>query len=60
MFHDPLAACTAINKNICRFEEVEPFYESGQWGSIKKENTNTFISIDVDRDLFEKVLTGRS
>lgn len=57
-FHDPLAACTAIDPGICRFAEVEVYREHGEWGSRLSSSTNTFISIDYDRDRFEKILAG--
>ena len=59
-FHDPLAACVAINPEVCTFKEVEVYREKGEWGSKISSNTNTFISIALDRDKFEKVLVGRN
>lgn len=57
-FHDPLAACTMINPKICEFKEVEVYREKGEWGSVLKEGTNTFISISVDFPEFVRTLVG--
>jgi len=57
-FHDPLAACTAINSNCCEFKEVEIYRERGEWGAKLKDGTNTFISIKCNRDIFENTLVG--
>ncbi len=57
-FHDPLAACTAIDPGICEFREVEIYREKGEWGSKLASGTNNFISIHYDRDRFEKILSG--
>jgi len=52
--HDPLAACTAINQNICTFKEVKMYRRKGKWGANLDDSTNTWISIGVDEDLFHK------
>jgi inosine-uridine nucleoside N-ribohydrolase len=57
-FHDPLAACVAIDPTICEFREVEVYTQKGEWGSRLANNTNTFISVAVNRDKFEQVLVG--
>lgn len=57
-FHDPLAACAMINPDICEFKEVELYREKGEWGSVLKEGTNTFISISVDFPEFIRTLVG--
>ncbi len=57
-FHDPLAACVAIDPTICEFREVEIYTQKGEWGSRLKDNTNTFISIAVNKERFEEVLVG--
>ena len=53
--HDPLAACTAINPEVCEFKEVEMFRERGKWGAKAKDDTNTWISWKANRELFHKV-----
>ncbi len=57
-FHDPLAACAAIDPSIIDFREVEIYREKGEWGSRLADGSNTFISISYDREKFEKVLVG--
>jgi pyrimidine-specific ribonucleoside hydrolase len=57
-FHDPLAACTAIDPGICGFAEVELYRERGEWGARLSTDTNTFISVSYDRDRFERTLAG--
>ncbi|WP_299453238.1 nucleoside hydrolase [uncultured Microscilla sp.] len=54
-FHDPLAACVAIDPDICIFKEVKLIKKGGKWGSEPQEGTNTYISIGVDQDKFRKV-----
>eukprot|EP00697_Spironema_sp_BW2_P001916 gnl/Spiro4/12571_TR6650_c0_g1_i1.p1 gnl/Spiro4/12571_TR6650_c0_g1~~gnl/Spiro4/12571_TR6650_c0_g1_i1.p1 ORF type:complete len:301 (+),score=-42.59 gnl/Spiro4/12571_TR6650_c0_g1_i1:2154-3056(+) len=62
-FHDPLAACVAINRKVCKYAEVEVYREKGEWGSRNTErndsSSDTFISIAVDRPAFEAVLVGK-
>jgi len=55
-FHDPLAACSAIDENIIDWKEVEIFYTGGKWGSKLSFGTNTWISINYNKELFEKTL----
>lgn len=57
-FHDPLAACCAINPDICKFEEVELYRQKGEWGSRKSDKHNAKISVQVDMDKFRKTLVG--
>lgn len=52
MLHDPLAACCAIDPSICTFKEVEMYRERGEWGCKEKAETNTFISVKVDKEKF--------
>jgi pyrimidine-specific ribonucleoside hydrolase len=61
-FHDPLAACTAIDPGICQFARVELY--KGEWGSRLvgpglPADSNTHISISYDRDRFERTLSGQ-
>lgn len=53
-FHDPLAACVALDRSICIFKEVQLLRKGGKWGSEPKEGSNTFISIGVDQEKFRK------
>ncbi|MBW4507272.1 MAG: hypothetical protein KME64_12265 [Scytonematopsis contorta HA4267-MV1] len=57
MFHDPLAACICVNRNIATFQEVEIYRKSGEWGAHLAKNTNTFITIAIDHNQFFQVLT---
>jgi pyrimidine-specific ribonucleoside hydrolase len=56
LFHDPLAAASMINPDICQWKEVELYRQHGKWGSRLKEGTNTFISITADREKFVEEL----
>lgn len=62
-FHDPLAACVAIDPKICQYAEVEVYRENGEWGSKKVvrlgPSSDTFITISVDREAFEMVMVGK-
>ena len=57
-FHDPLAACVAIDDRICEFKHVELYREWGEWGSRYSNNLNTLISISVDMEKFKKTIVG--
>jgi len=57
-FHDPLAACVAIDPTIVEFREVEIYREKGEWGARLAQSTNTFISVALDRERFEQILIG--
>ena len=58
-FHDPLAACVAIDPTICKFELVELYREKGEWGSRRSETPNAQISIQVDMDKFKMTMVGK-
>jgi len=55
-FHDPLAACVAVDQSICEFRAVDMFRRKGKWGAELNENSNTQISINVDMDKFFNTL----
>lgn len=57
-FHDPLAACVAIDPSICQFEDVELYRQKGEWGSRKSDNLNARISISVDMEKFKNTMIG--
>lgn len=59
MLHDPLAATFAIDRSVCEVKEVEIYRSKGEWGSRLQPFTNTFISVSVDKDKFEKVFIGK-
>lgn len=56
-FHDPLAACCAIEPSIASWAEVELSYEKGRWGSSLSEGSGTWIITDLDRSAFFSVLS---
>lgn len=58
LFHDPLAACVAIEPSICEFREVELYRAKGEWGSKLATGSNTFISIAVNKDRFFEVMVS--
>lgn len=61
-FHDPLAACVAIDPSICKYAEVEFYREKGEWGSrwnVGLSDNYMDITISVDREKFERVLIGK-
>lgn len=55
-FHDPLAACCAVDPSIATWAEVELMYEQGKWGSQLAEETNTWIITDLDDEAFIETL----
>lgn len=57
MFHDPLAACIAVNRNIAKLQEVEIYRKDGEWGARVAKNTNTFITIAIDHSQFFQTFT---
>jgi inosine-uridine nucleoside N-ribohydrolase len=67
IFHDPLAACVAIKREICKFKEIETYYilrksgswNNAEWGSEPAEGTGTFISISADKDAFFRTMIGQ-
>lgn len=62
-FHDPLAACAALDPSVCGFRRVRLFRERGEWGSRLADPGDpkgVLISVSVDRPAFERVLTGVS
>ncbi|MEL6344277.1 MAG: nucleoside hydrolase [Myxococcota bacterium] len=56
-FHDPLAACCAIDENIGTWKEVQMFRRGGKWGAERAPGSGTWIIIDYDRSLFLETLT---
>ncbi len=56
-FHDPLAACCAIDPRIGVWAEVEVYRDKGQWGSRLSPGSGTFIIVDYDHERFVEVLT---
>lgn len=56
IFHDPLAACCAIDPTIATWAEVEVYRACGEWGSRLSPGTGTRIIVDLDRERFVDVL----
>lgn len=54
-FHDPLAACCAIDPSVGIWEEVRLFRKRGGWGSELSPGSNTWIIIDYDPVRFFEV-----
>lgn len=54
-FHDPLAAAVAVDPSICEFREVKLYRQKGDWGSYLSEDSNTFISINMNLERFWEV-----
>ncbi len=57
-FHDPLAACCAIDPSIGEWAEVELYRENGQWGSRLAPGSGVQIIIGYDRARFVDTLTA--
>jgi inosine-uridine nucleoside N-ribohydrolase len=56
IFHDPLAACCAIDPSIATWAEVEVYRARGEWGSRLSPGSGTRIIVDLDRERFAQVL----
>ena len=61
-FHDPLAACCAINEEIATWAEVELYREGqkwgGKWGATLAPGSGTWIITDLDHEKFVQTLTA--
>lgn len=57
-WHDPLAACCAIDWDCCEFREVEVYREKDEWGSRLKRGTDTFIAVKADVPRMISVMAG--
>lgn len=57
-FHDPLAACCAIDLSIGQWVDVELYVDpqTNEWGSRLNDRTNVKIIIDYDREKFISTL----
>lgn len=56
LFHDPLAACCAIDPHIGQWADVRVFRSRGEWGCELAEGTGTQIIIGYDRARFIETL----
>jgi pyrimidine-specific ribonucleoside hydrolase len=59
-FHDPLAACCAIDPTIGEWAEVEIYRESGQWGARLAPGSGVQIIVGYDREKFLATLLERA
>ncbi len=60
LFHDPLAACCAIDSDIGQWAEVELFREKGQWGSTLAPGSGLQIITAYDPSVLLRTLLGGS
>jgi pyrimidine-specific ribonucleoside hydrolase len=56
-FHDPLAACCALDEAVGVWAEVEVYRAKGEWGSHLSPGSGTWITIDYDHARFVETLT---
>ena len=56
--HDILPLMTIINSDVCKFKEVDLYYnrKNASWGSKLMSDTSTFISIDYNPDIYWELL----
>lgn len=59
MFHDPLAACCAIDEGVGEWAEVQLYRERGEWGARLSPGSGTWIITGYDRERFWRVLSDR-
>lgn len=57
-FHDPLAACCAIDASIGTWAEVQLYRQGGEWGAKLSPGSNTWIITDYDHEKFIHTLTA--
>ncbi len=51
-FHDPLAAIAAIEESVCEYRQVRMYRTRGEWGATEAEDSNTFIAIAANMEVF--------
>ncbi len=59
-FHDPLAACCAIDESIGEWAEVELYREKGAWGSRLAPGSGVRIIVGYDHARFVATLTAHA
>jgi pyrimidine-specific ribonucleoside hydrolase len=57
-FHDPLAACCAIDESIGTWAEVELYRHQNEWGAKLSPGSRTWIITDYDHEKFIQTLTA--
>ena len=55
-FHDPLAACCAIDESIGEWASVELYREAGQWGARLVPGSASQIIVDYDHAKFVQTM----
>ena len=55
-FHDPLAACCALDEAIGTWAEVELYREKGEWGARLCPGSGTWIITGYDPERFVRTL----
>lgn len=58
LLHDPLAASVLLQDSVVKSRPIEIYREKGEWGSKLKEDSDTYISISVDKEEFFRVLSA--
>ncbi|GAA3288666.1 nucleoside hydrolase [Dactylosporangium vinaceum] len=56
LFHDPLAACCALDPGIGEWAEVEIYRERGEWGARPRPGSGTRIIVGYDHERFVATL----
>jgi hypothetical protein len=57
-FHDPLAACCAINPTIGEWASVDLYRERGEWGAFLLPASGVRIIVGYDHEKFVRTLLG--
>ena len=55
-FHDPLAACAALNPSICKWKQVRMMHEGREWCCYEDTQSHIFIAIFADLAKFVQTL----
>jgi inosine-uridine nucleoside N-ribohydrolase len=55
-FHDPLAACCAIDESVGLWAEVALYRKQGEWGARVSPGSGTWIIVDYDHQQFLQTL----
>jgi inosine-uridine nucleoside N-ribohydrolase len=58
-FHDPLAACCAIEPSLAQWAEVDIFREKGEWGSQLAPGSGVHIITGYEHEHFLRVLLSQ-
>jgi pyrimidine-specific ribonucleoside hydrolase len=58
--HDPLALAVALDENVATLAEVQMFQNKNEWGARLMPESETWIAIAFDQDLFHSSLLGCS